>query len=109
MKNKAVLGLFLAILTGVTAVFAEEVTTTTALYRVDKIQQISKKRDIKCVDTAAKACELFLFWKVRYQALDALVPVQEHEVSFDENLPQVGSITQLTIGIPSKANESRLR
>ena len=109
MKKIAILGLFLGLLTGVTAVVAEEITTITALYRVDKVQQVSKKRDIKCVDTAAKACDLLLFWKVHYQALDALVPVQEHVVSFDEKLPQVGSITQLTISIPSKANESRLR
>jgi len=77
----------------------------TALYRVDKIQKIAKKSDNKCIDSAAKTCKRVMFFKVRYKALDSLVPHQEHDISLDEELPQVGSIKQLTLAIGTRKKQ----
>lgn len=69
----------------------------TALYRVDNIQKIAKKVDEKCIDNAATSCPRIAYWKVYYKALDLAVAHQEHIVSLDNQLPQIGSIKQLTI------------
>jgi len=82
-------------------VWAKE-TSLTALYKVAKIQKIAKKMDEKCIDNTTTACPRMAYWKVHYQALDLLVPYQEHIVSLDGQLPQVGSIKQLTLALGDK-------
>jgi len=74
-------------------------TSITALYKVAKVQKISKKMDEKCIDSAQQNCARMAYWKVFYKALDQTVTHQEHIMSLNENLPQVGSITQLTLPI----------
>lgn len=68
-----------------------------ALYRVENIVQIAKKVDDKCIDNEAKTCERVGYWKVKYKALDPLVPRQYHEVMMSDKTPQIGSVTQLTL------------
>jgi len=74
-------------------------TSITALYKVAKIQKISKKIDEKCIDSAQNNCARMAYWKVFYKALEQAVPHQQHMISLNEDLPQVGSITQLTLPI----------
>lgn len=76
---------------------AAQQESITALYRVDKIQKIAKKTDDQCIDNATTPCPRMAYWKVYYKALDLAVPQQEHIISLDSQLPQIGAVKQLTI------------
>jgi len=96
----------IVLLSGLLAIFSNntfaEERSVTALYKVDKIHKISKKVDDKCIDTPAKPCPLMAYWKVYYKALDSTVPRQQHMISANDQLPQVGSIIQLTLALDKK-------
>lgn len=77
--------------------FSAMAQSITALYQVEKIVKIVKKQDEKCIDNPTQPCPRNAYWKVYYKAFDSGVKVQEHIVNFEDNVPQLGVIVQLTI------------
>jgi hypothetical protein len=71
--------------------------SVTALYRVIKIQHVFKLTDTNCVEKKEQQCQKSEHWRVFYRALSLQVSPQKHQILFDENPPQVGAVSQLTI------------
>ena len=76
---------------------AASANSTTALYRVERVQLVLKQVELTCKDTEEERCARTKHWRVYYQALSDLVVVKKHQVLLDINPPQIGSVTKLTI------------
>ncbi|MDP2562365.1 hypothetical protein [Psychrobium sp. 1_MG-2023] len=74
---------------------AEE--SSSALYRVERVQQVLRLIDPKCIEDKQQTCDKTKHWRVYFKALSVEVPRQEYQKLVDANPPQEGSIHQLTI------------
>ncbi|NRA60705.1 MAG: hypothetical protein HRU25_07290 [Psychrobium sp.] len=100
MKKLLLKTLFL--FTAATMSIAASANSTTALYRVERVQLVLKLVELTCKDTEEERCARTKHWRVYYQALSSLAMVKTHQVLLDMNPPQIGSVTQLTIDYPAK-------
>lgn len=77
-------------------------TSSTAWYKVDKIQQILKLVDKKCIDDKVEQCQRTRHWRVYYKATSKYAPLQTFEEVLMEDIPQLGAVMQLTVDVEKK-------
>lgn len=84
-----------------------QATSSTAWYKVDKIQQILKLIDKKCIDDKVEQCQRTRHWRVYYKATSRYAPLQSFEEVLMENIPQLGAVMQLTVDVEKKKRATK--
>lgn len=79
-----------------------QATSSTAWYKVDKIQQILKLVDKKCIDDEVEQCQRTRHWRVYYKATSRYAPLQSFEEVLMEDIPQLDAVMQLTVDVEKK-------
>lgn len=81
------------------SVFESYATTSTAWYKVDKIRQVLKLVDVKCIDDKVEKCPRTRYWRVYYKATSPHAPLQSFTKELIEDIPQLGAIMQMTVDL----------
>ena len=84
-----------------------QATSSTAWYKVDKIQQILKLIDKKCIDDKVEQCQRTRHWRVYYKATSRYAPLQSFEEVLMDNIPQLGAVMQLTVDVEKKKRATK--
>ncbi|OIQ47273.1 MAG: hypothetical protein BM565_07330 [Gammaproteobacteria bacterium MedPE] len=84
-----------------------QATSSTAWYKVDKIQQILKLVDKKCIDDKVEQCQRTRHWRVYYKATSRYAPLQSFQEVLMEDIPQLGAVMQLTVDVEKKKKATK--
>lgn len=88
------------VLTILASVSFESYASSTAWYKVEKIKQILKLVDSKCVDDKVIKCARTQHWRVFYKATSKFSQVQKFQRTFEEGVPPLGAVMQMTVELP---------
>lgn len=77
-------------------------TTSTAWYKVDKIQQILKLVDKNCKDDDVEKCQRTRHWRVYYKATSQTAPLKMFVETVMDDVPQLGAVMQITVDVKNK-------
>lgn len=80
----------------------ESYASSTAWYKVEKIKQVLKLVDDKCIDDKVEQCARTQHWRVYYKATSKYSKVQEFQRTFEEDIPPLGAVMQMTVDNPKK-------